>query len=79
MQQYTLAVWAPKGVSVLDPLILLGEGLNTFSVFVDDIQAVVDLLQEEGCLVKSVNHLDIEAVTVTDMLLPGESLLELGL
>jgi hypothetical protein len=70
--QYSLVVFAPHGVAIPEPLVLLGQGINAFTVFTDDIDSVVETLKEEGCDIKAVELLKSEPTTSDDLYLEGE-------
>ena len=54
-------------------MLLLDQGLNVFTVEVDDIQAFLDKLNDEGVTVQQANPLDIhEPNQASDLLLKGE-------
>lgn len=73
MKQYAFLVFSTTSVAIPDPLMLIGKGINAFTVFTDDIDAAVKLLEDEGCEVRSVTPLTAEPTSIQDLYLPGEN------
>ena len=75
MAYYSFVVLAKHAVTILDPLILLGEGVNTFTVLVEDLDDLLAQLRDEEVEVKQVNRLDeLDSVPPGTVLLPEEDL-----
>lgn len=74
MGYYSFVAFAKHPVSIPDPLILLGEGLNTFTAVTDDLEGLKSLLEDEGVTIREVNQLDeLDPVPPESILLPGEA------
>jgi len=75
MGYYSFVAFSRHPVTITDPLILLGQGINTFTATADDVDELVGLLEDEGVDVREVNRLDtLEAVPIAEgLLLPGEA------
>lgn len=74
MAYYSFVVIAPQPVGFTKPLLMLDKGLNTFSVVVDDVEALVERFHDEGIVVKQRNLLDeFEPGQSSDLLLDGEA------
>jgi len=79
MKQYSIVAMAKHPVAIPDPLIMLDEGHNAFTVMTDDIADVLELLAGEGVTVQSYNHLGQDGPPrLEDELLPGETLESIG-
>jgi len=73
MAYYSFVALAQHPVTMPDPLVMLGEGVNTFTALVDDLAEFLGALKSEGVEVKQVNPLDgLDDVPVGALLLPGE-------
>lgn len=73
MGYYSFTAIATHTVSLKNPYILLGPGLNVFTAVTDDLEGLKALLESEGVDIKSVNRLDgLEPVPPESLLLPGE-------
>jgi len=75
MGYYSFVAFSRHPVTIADPLILLGKGINTFTALTDDVDGLVELLSDEGVDVREVHALDeLEAVPIAEgLLLPGEA------
>ena len=75
MGYYSFVAIARQPVTIADPLILLGEGINAFTAHTEDVDELVKLLENEGVEVREFHRLDeLEAVPVAEgLLLPGEA------
>lgn len=73
---YSFAAFSRHTVTIADPLILIGEGANTFTALTDDVDGLVKLLESEGVEIQEVNKLDDhEPVPPAEgLLLPGDDL-----
>jgi len=75
MKQYSIEAMASKPVAIPEPLAMLDEGFNAFTVMTDEIEEFVDLLRAEGVTVQKVHFIgQEEVVSIEDELLPGETL-----
>lgn len=72
MKQYSVTAIATKGVAIPDPLIMLDEGLNVFTVLTDNVDEMLKLLKDEGVTVKEINVMEQAPSTLHDMLVEGE-------
>lgn len=73
MGYYSFVVFAKHPVSIPDPMILLGEGVNTFTAITDDLEGLKALLENEGVAIRGVHRLDgLDPVPPDSLLLPGE-------
>lgn len=74
MAYYSFVVIAPQPVGITKPMLMLDQGLNAFSVVVDDLDALLQRFKEEGIVVQQRNRLDeFEPNTPSDLLLEGET------
>jgi hypothetical protein len=70
---YSFIAFAKQPVSIQNPPILLGEGVNTFTAVTDDIDGLKALLKNEGVDLREVHRLDgLDPVPPESILLPGE-------
>jgi len=70
---YSFLAFAKYPVSIPDPLIMLGEGVNTFTAATDDLEGLTTLLENEGVDIREVHRLDgLDPVPPDSLLLPGE-------
>lgn len=57
LKQYSVSAFAFQTVTLDSPALTLGPGMNGFSLFVEDIEPVVQALTHLGVKVLSVYHL----------------------
>lgn len=70
---YSFVALAQHPVTMPDPLVMLGQGINTFTALVDNLDEFLGTLKDEGVEVKQVNALDgLDEVPAEALLLPGE-------
>ncbi len=73
MSYYSFVAYSRYPVSIPDPLILLGEGVNTFTAVTDDLEGLKSILEAEGVEIREVHRLDgLESVSPESLLLPEE-------
>jgi hypothetical protein len=73
MGYYSFVALARYPVAMVDPLVMLGEGVNVFTALVEDLDEFLGDLKGEGVEVKQVNVLDgLDPIPATSLLLPGE-------
>ena len=73
MGYYSFVAFARHPVSIPDPLILLGSGLNTFTAVTDDLEGLKALLENEGVDIRETHRLDaLESVPPDSLFLPSE-------
>jgi len=73
MAYYSFVAFAKHPVTIPDPLVMLGEGINTFTAMTEDLEWLLGALRAEGVEIKQVNQLDgLKPVPVDSLLLPGE-------
>lgn len=73
MAYYSFVAFAKHPVTIPDPLVMLGEGINTFTAMTEDLEWLVKALRAEGVEIKQVNQLDgLKPVPIDSLLLPGE-------
>lgn len=71
MSYYSFVAFSRCPVSIPDPLILLGEGVNTFTAVTDDLEGLKALLEAEGVQIREVHQLDgLDPVPPETLLLP---------
>lgn len=74
MGYYSFVALAKHPVTIPDPLIMLGRGVNTFTAMTRDLKGLLAVLRNEGVDVRQVNRLDgLDPVPPETLLLPGES------
>jgi hypothetical protein len=57
---YSFRLYAPHEVIIPENFVAIDEGMNTFNVHVNDIDAFVERLRTEGCRIDHMAHLDPE-------------------
>jgi hypothetical protein len=73
MGYYSFTAIAQNPVAIESPLVMLDRGFNAFNAVVEDLDAFLQRLKDEGVEVKQVNQLDgLKPVPVESLLLPGE-------
>jgi hypothetical protein len=55
---YSFRLFAPHEVVIPENLVAIDEGMNTFNVFVHDVDSFVERLRAEGCRIDRMHHLD---------------------
>jgi len=55
---YSFRVYAPHEVMIVENFVALDEGMNTFNVHVNDVDAFVERLKSEHVRIDSMHHLD---------------------
>jgi len=81
MRYFSIVAFATGEADLIDHQVYLDQGMNVFSVYTENIDAVVDQLVEQGVQVQSVHALDtFESVPPpppldedTEAITPGES------
>lgn len=80
MGYYSFVAFAHRPVSIPDPLILLGDGVNTFTAVTDDLEGLRLVLENEGVEIREVHRIDgLDPVPEDSFLLPGECFFEANL
>lgn len=70
---YSFTAFAKQPVSIADPIILLGEGFNTFTAVTDDLEGLKGRLEDLGVDIRAVHRLDgLDPVPPDSLFLPGE-------
>jgi hypothetical protein len=70
---YSFVAFAKHPVGLVNPLVLIDAGVNTFTAEIDDLDGFLEILRDEGVEVRKTNRLDeLESVPEDSMLLPGE-------
>lgn len=73
MAYYSFVATAKEPVGITKPMLMLDAGVNVFTLVVDDLDAFLKRLKDEGVTVQQMNRLDAhEPGTATDLLLEGE-------